>query len=157
MRKRMIGAETMDRPAPAGGWLDLEQIAQVELTSEEPDYPVEAALRAEPGAGWRAATHGPQSIRLLFDRPQQLRRIQLVIEEAAQPRTQELVVRWSPDGGQSYRDVVRQQYTFSPPSTTREVEDYKVELAGVTVLVLQIVPEISGGPARASLATLRLA
>lgn len=156
MRKRISETERVTGPA-AGSWLDLEPIAQVELTSEEPGFPVEAALQPGASAGWRAAAPGPQTIRLIFDRPQPLRRIQLVVQEDAQPRTQELVLRWSPDGGQSFQDVLRQQYTFSPPGTTREVEDYQVALPNVTVLLLQIVPDISGGSAHASLAALRLA
>jgi hypothetical protein len=72
-------------------------------------------------------------------------------------RTQQFVLRWSSNGGRSYREIVRQQYNFSPPGTTREREDYAVDLDGVTTLELNIVPDISGGPARASLAQLRLA
>jgi hypothetical protein len=53
--------------------------------------------------------------------------------------------------------LVRQQYNFSPPATTREVEDYTVNLDRVTALELSIVPDISGGEARASLARLQLA
>ena len=67
------------------------------------------------------------------------------------------MLRWSPDGGQSYREIVRQQYNFSPPAVTREFEDYAVDLAGVTTLELRIVPDVSGGDARASLAQLRIA
>ena len=52
--------------------------------------------------------------------------------------------------------IVRQQWNFSPPKTIREVEEYRVELSDVTVLELVIVPDISGGAARASLRSLRL-
>jgi hypothetical protein len=52
---------------------------------------------------------------------------------------------------------VRQQYNFSPPEALSEVEDYDVDLDGVTALELKIVPDISGGSAQASLAQLRLA
>ena len=65
-------------------------------------------------------------------------------------------MRWSPDGGQSYREILRQQFNFSPPGATREVEDYDVDLDRVTILELKIVPDISGGTARASLEQLRL-
>ena len=51
---------------------------------------------------------------------------------------------------------MRQQWNFSPPETTREIEEYHVELSDVTVLELVIVPDISGGAARASLKTLRV-
>jgi hypothetical protein len=52
---------------------------------------------------------------------------------------------------------LRQQYNFSPPGETREVENYEVDLDGVTALELKIVPDISGGSARASLTKLRVA
>jgi hypothetical protein len=86
-----------------------------------------------------------------------VRRIHLVFHEDERERTQEFVLRWSPDGGQSYREILRQQYNFSPPGAIREVEDYEVNLDGVTVLEMTIVPDISGGSARASLAALRVA
>jgi hypothetical protein len=80
-----------------------------------------------------------------------------VFDERDASRTQEFVLRWSADGGRTYRDIVRQQYTFSPPGTTQEIEDYAVELEGVTAVELNIVPEIGGGPARASLSEWTLA
>jgi hypothetical protein len=106
--------------------------------------------------GWRADSPGTQTIRLLFDQPQRLRRISIVFEETEAERTQEFVLRWSPDGGRSYQEIVRQQWNFSPPNTIREVEEYRVEISDVTVLELIIVPDISRGAARASLKSLRL-
>ena len=106
--------------------------------------------------GWRAAESGTQTIRLIFDQPQKVTRIALVFEETEIPRTQEFGLRWSPDGGRSFREIVRQQWNFSPPNTIHEVEEYRVELSDVTVLELVIVPDISGGVARASLKSLRL-
>jgi hypothetical protein len=70
--------------------------------------------------------------------------------------TQEFVLRWSSDGGHSYREIVRQQWNFSPPGTTRETEEYAVELDGVTTLELSIVPDKNGGEARAALMVFRL-
>jgi hypothetical protein len=93
----------------------------------------------------------------MFDKPQKLRRIVLVFEENDIQRTQEFVLRWSPDGGHSFREIVRQQWNFSPPDSVREVQEYQVELTGVTVLELIITPEISGGTARASLKSFRVA
>src|ERR1700674_1039789 len=71
-------------------------------------------------------------------------------------RTQEFVLRWSPDGGSSVKEIVRQQWNFSPPDTIREVEECQVELSSVTVLELVINPNIGGGVARASVKNLRL-
>ena len=128
----------------------------VEITSEDKDYPVESAFASGEAQGWRAAEAGTQTIRLVFDQPQRLKRISVVFEEKEIARTQEFVLRWSADGGNSFREIVRQQWNFSPPETIREVEEYQVELASVTVLELTIVPNVSGGSARASLKSLRL-
>jgi hypothetical protein len=128
----------------------------VEITSEDKDYPVESAFASGEAQGWRAAEAGTQTIRLVFDQPQSLKRISVVFEEKEIGRTQEFVLRWSADGGNSFREIVRQQWNFSPPETIREVEEYQVELASVTVLELIIVPNVSGGSARASLKSLRL-
>jgi hypothetical protein len=156
MRKRLI------TPSPQAGtlhdeaWLDLDGIAVVEVTSEEKEYPVEAALVTGEMRGWRASDSGAQTIRLIFDQPQGLKRIALVFEETETERTQEFVLRWSADGGHSFREIVRQQWNFSPPGMVREVEEYRVELSNVSILELIIVPDISQGSARASLMNLRL-
>ena len=155
MRKRLITPIPQDRSRDEG-WLDLDGVAVVEVTSEEKDYPVESALVLGETRGWRDADPGTQTIRLLFDQPQRLRRISLAFEENEIKRTQEFVLRWSPDSGRSFREIVRQQWNFSPPDTVREVEEYQVELSEVTVLELVIVPNNSGGTARASLKSLRL-
>jgi hypothetical protein len=157
MRKRLISPVPPATASADQDWLSLEHLAQVELTSEDPAYPVEYALRPGTETGWRAAQPGEQTIRLLFDQPQHLRRIWLLFVETATERTQEFVLRWSPDGGQSFHEIVRQQWNFSPPDATREVEDYTVDLVGVTVLELSIMPDNSGREAYASLAQLRVA
>jgi hypothetical protein len=73
------------------------------------------------------------------------------------PGTQEFVLRWSPDAGKSFHEIVRQQWNFSLPVGVREVEDYAVDLFDVTLLELIIVPDKSGGEAQASLKKMRLA
>ena len=150
MRKRVIRDTTVnDR------WIDLESLAQVEISSEDSSHPIERALTGASG-GWRAASSGEQVVRLLFDEPRPVRLVELRFEERLTPRTQEFVLRWSPDG-RSYRDIVRQQYTFSPPGTTAEVEHFTVNLSGVTALELRLIPDINGGPAVASLSRLGVA
>lgn len=156
MRKRLVPPIPQDAPTLDEGWLDLDRIAVVEVTSEEKEYPVEAALVAEEMRGWRAGSPGTQTIRLIFDQPQRLARISLVFEETETQRTQEFVLLWSSDGGRSFREIVRQQWNFSPPETIREVEEFQVALSDVTVLELVIVPDISRGSARASLKSLRM-
>jgi hypothetical protein len=156
MQKRLVAAPGQ-RNVAEENWLDLEAMAQVELTSEDPACPIEGALLPNDLPGWRAAEPGTQSIRLLFHQPQQLRRILLRFEEPADSRTQEFVLRWSPDGGRSSRDIVRQQYTFSPEGSVTEVEDFKIDLRSVTALELTINPDQDRGQAYASLAEWRLA
>jgi hypothetical protein len=157
MRKRIIASPTRETASFEDDWLDLESLAEVEVTSEDGAHPIEAALVPGHGSGWSAAARGKQTIRLLFTRPQRVKRICLVYEEPVIPRTQEYVLRWSADGGQSYREITRQQWNFSPQGAISEAEDHRVDLPGVTTLELTIIPDISGGDAIASLARLRLA
>lgn len=156
MLKRIIGRDTQEVSPPNQPWLNLEALAQVEVTSEDAAHPIESGLLPGSASGWRAAQPGPQTVRLIFDQPQKIKRLHVEFHEDESERTQQFVLRWSSNGGQSYREIVRQQYNFSPPDTAREHEDYSVDLDGVTTLELNIVPDISGGSARASLAQLRL-
>lgn len=158
MRKRIVPGDQQSAPV-CNEWLDLQRLVQVEVTSEDAAFPIEDAFglgtdRTE--RGWRAAEPGEQLIRLLFDAPQQLRRIFLYFVERDRNRTQEFVLRWS-SGGHSFREIVRQQWNFSPQGAMSELEDYQVDLTEVGAIELVIEPDISGGDARASLAQLRLA
>jgi hypothetical protein len=157
MRKRLIMPMPQDAPQLNKTGIGLEHAALIEVTSEEKEFPVESALLPEEMRGWRAAGPGTQTIRLIFDELQESNHISVVFEETEVERTQEFVLRWSGDGGHLYREIVRQQWNFSPPNTTREVEEYEVALTGVTTLELTIVPDVSRGTARASLQSLHLA
>jgi hypothetical protein len=156
MRKRLINQGAQDPSLSNQQWLNLENLAEIEVTSEDAAHPIESALIPSAGSGWRAGQPGQQTVRLLFNEPQRIRRMRLVFQENEQERTQQFVLRWSSDRGQSYREIVRQQYNFSPPGTTTELEDLNVEIDGLTALELDIIPNISGGLARASLNQLRL-
>ena len=158
MRKRTIEHGPLDTPSgEQRDWLDLERCIQIEVTSEDAAHPIELVLAHTGAQGWRAEGPGEQTIRFLFDAPAKLRWVRLEFREDVQGRTQEFVLRWSPDDGRTYREIVRQQYTFSPPGTTREIEEYAADLDGVTALELRIVPDISGGNARAALERMQLA
>jgi hypothetical protein len=156
MRKRIITPTPETVRSRAKGWLDIERAATVEVTSEDKNYPIESAFVGENTLGWRASEPGSQTIRLVFDQPQRLKHISLVFEENDTARTQQFTLRWSSDDRASFKEIVRQQWNFSPPETKRESEEYQVDLSNVTVLELIIVPNISGGTARASLQSLRL-
>jgi|ERR1700677_532887 hypothetical protein len=78
MRKRQITPNLLDVPSQDEGWLDLDCLAVVEVTSEDKEYPVESALAAAEVRGWRAADSGTQTLprirRSLLDLPGDLRR-----------------------------------------------------------------------------------
>jgi hypothetical protein len=137
----------------AAGWLDLRQIATVEVTSEDPDFPVECIFGPGTNQGWRASGPGEQRIRLVFDEPQLLKRMRIAFRETASERTQEFSVKWSAGAGGIDKEILRQRWNFSPSGSTTEVEDYAVDLAGVSSLELVIQPDISSSAAIASLSS----
>jgi hypothetical protein len=152
MRKRILNTHPVAAaPESHAGWRDLTQIATVEVTSEDPRFPIESAFNnGEPG--WRAGQTGDQQIRLIFDEPVSMRRIHLRFEEPASERTQEFILRWSAARGGRGTEIVRQQWNFSPEGSTTEVEDYAVDLESLSVLELAICPDINRREAVASLA-----
>lgn len=157
MRKRIIQTGEEEDLYSDRNWLDIETLAVAEVTSEDDGYPIESALVPGCDSGWRASGPGKQLIRLLFDNPQELQCIRLKFEELEIERTQEYSLRWSSDGGQSYQEIVRQQWNFSPDGATSQMEDYQVELQAVTILELSINPDIGDRNTSASLKELRLA
>ena len=91
---------------------------------------------------------------LAFDAPQAIRRVALDVEEPDVARTQELQLAVSDDGGRTYRELLRQEYNFSPPGTTFEREDWAVNSVAVTQLRLVIRPDKGGQPCRATITSL---
>jgi uncharacterized protein (DUF736 family) len=154
MRKRVVGSNgTAAGDKLDQGHLDLQQIATVEVTSENPDFPIEAVFGPKEGAGWRAAEKGEQRIRIIFDEPVSLRRIQLTFHETERERTQEIAIRWSSSAGGPTLEILRQRWNFSPSGSTTEKEDFTVDLRSVSVLELAIQPDVSENGTVASLAS----
>jgi hypothetical protein len=150
MRKRTIQTESRSvATAPAPGGLDLAAVATVEVTSEQADFPIESVFAAAPGE-WRAEAPGEQVIRLVFDEPTSVRSIQLSFVDPHQARTQEFTLSYAAD--QEMREIVRQQWTFSPDGCHSECEDYRVDLTAVRLLELRIQPDLQYGRAVANLA-----
>src|SRR5215469_2755760 len=156
MRKTLLSPTDSSSAALGYERLDLAQAARVEVRSEAEGYPGEGALLKDVQGGWRASQPGIQTIRLLFNQPQTIRLIQVVFREKEFARTQEFVLRWLPQGAGAWKDVVRQQWTFSPPNTETECEEYQVDLPSASELELSVRPNISGGETRASLESLKL-
>jgi hypothetical protein len=157
MRKTVGKFSSQDAPSDEVNWLDLESLAQVEVTSEHPEFPIESAMVAGAGPRWLASRPGTQTILVKFDKPRRLKRIWLRFVEGGNERTQEFNLSWSTDGGRSFREIVRQQWNFSPSGSTVESEDYRVDLSRVTTVKLAIDPDLGRGEALATLSELRMA
>jgi hypothetical protein len=159
MLRKQILKRPQAAPVPMPGGIDIATVATVFVTSESHDHPVDYAFDGRGGRGgsyWVAGENGEQTIILAFDAPQKIHQVLLEVEELGVARTQELQLAVSRDGGQTYRELVRQEYNFSPPSTTFEREDWTVAIEPVTHLRLWIKPDKSGNPCRASITTLIL-
>ena len=156
MRKKITPAMRASGLRPDGGWLDLAAVAEVEITSEHPEYPIEAALLPGKNTGWRANEPGRQVIRLLISPARKITHIHLHFEESAVERTQQYVLQWSPQPDQPCREIVRQQWNFSPRGATAEIEDHHIDLPPVAVLELIIDPDQGNPAAFASLESMRI-
>jgi len=158
LRKYLLANHSAER-VPKPGEKDIAALATVGVTSEATDYPIDNAFDSHSGPGgshWVAGTPGPQRLLLSFDAPQTLRRLCVEVEERDVSRTQELHVAISRDGGHTYQTLLRQEYTFSPPGTTFEREEWAIPAEGVTHLQLVITPDKGGAPCYATLTTLAL-
>jgi len=157
MRKQLISATEPSPPGTSEEWLNLEEMARVEVSSEDPQYPIESAFKQGESLGWRASQPGEQVIRLIFDEPTNLRRIRLRFSEPKVERTQQFTLRWADSQTGPFREIVRQQWNFNPQTSTTEVEDYKVDLHHVLALELTIDPDLGKNRAFAALAEWRVA
>lgn len=156
MRKHIVNPTQPNSSGTSEEWLNLEEIAQVEVSSEDPQYPIESAFQHGESPGWRASQPGKQTIRLLLDEPKDLRRIWLRFSESQVERTQQFTLRWADSQTGPFTEIVRQQWNFNPRNSTMEVEDYKVDLHHVLALELTIDPDLGKNQAFATLADWRL-
>lgn len=159
MLRKHILTERPAAPISRSGEKDIAAIATVLVTSEAADHPIDLAFDNRRGPGgnrWVGEGPGEQTLMLAFDTPQTIRKIRLEVEEQEVSRTQELQVSISYDGGQTYHELLRQEYTFSPPGTTFEREDWSVTAEGVTHLQLMIKPDKGGKRYRATLTSFAL-
>ncbi len=158
LRKHLFTAAPVVSGHGSGG-MDIAAIATVWVTSETAEAPIDHVFdqrRGPGGSRWVAAEPGEQQLILAFDTPQTLRTIGLEVEEPEVHRTHVLHLSVSSDGGQTYQELRRQEYTFSPPGTTFERETWAVAVEGVTHLQLVITPDKGGAPCRATLTSLTL-
>jgi hypothetical protein len=69
MRKQIINDTEPNPPEISEEWLNLEEIARMEVSSEDPRYPIESAFKHTESLGWRAGQLGERTIRLLLMSP----------------------------------------------------------------------------------------
>ena len=158
VRKHLIGehSSTVDETS---GEIDISRHATLAYSSEDPNHPLEHLIdgRCGPGATrWASARpNATERIVLEFDHPQRISRLVYEVEESGRARTQQVRVEVSADDGRTYRQVLAQDYTFSPQGATFQHEDLRLELPAITRLRLTIVPNKDGSGV-ASLTSLRL-
>jgi hypothetical protein len=158
LRKQILTTHsTMSRRGAAEK--DVAAVATVLVSSEDPDHPIDCAFDGQRGPGasrWIAEQPGEQTLILAFDAPQTIRKILVEVEEPDVSRTQEMALSISRDGGQTYQELVRQEYNFSPPGTTLEHEEWSIKGDAISHLQLRIKPDKGSKVGRATLTTLAL-
>jgi F5/8 type C domain len=158
IRKRLMSEQSSTRPQTPGE-IDIARQATLTYSSEDPDHPLEHLIDGDYGRGatyWASARpNAIERIVLEFDHPQRISRLVYEVEEGRQERTQEVRVDVSSDHGGTYRQVLAQDYTFSPQGATFQREDFRLDLPAITHLSLTVVPN-KGGSGAATLTSLRL-
>ncbi len=159
MLRKLIIKPHSATPDAITGEIDIAAVATVQVTSEAPDHPIDLSfdpLRGPGGTRWIAGEQGEHTMTLAFDAPQTINQILLETEEPEVACTQELQLSLSCDGGRTYRELLRQEFNFSPPGTTFEREMWTVSAQEVTHLRLVIKPDKGDKPCLATLASLVL-
>ena len=158
LRKRQLGSLEATRTPPADE-IDIASCAAIAYSSENPAHPVEHLLDGVSGPGatrWMSARPDViEQIVVEFDQPQTISRLVYEVEEATRERTQEVRVEVSQDGGRTYRQLLVQEYTFSPRGATYQREKQRLNLHQVSHLRVTIVPN-KNGSGTATLTALRL-
>ena len=158
LRKRLLEAE----PTTSAGTddeIDIVGCATIAYSSEDPAHPIEHAFDGRHGPGvtrWISAR--PDTVERIiveFDEPQPISRLVYEVEEAVRERTQEVCVEVSENGGRTYRQILIQEYNFSPRGATYQREELRFNLLQARRLRLTIVPN-KNGSGTATLTTLRL-
>ena len=155
IRKRLT-SEHSSRPT---GEIDIASHATLAYSSEDPAHPLEHLIDEHVGRGatrWASARRDTtERIVLEFDHSQSISRLVYEVEERYEERTQEVRVEVSADHGRTYRQVLAQDYTFSPQGATFQHEDLRLDLPAITNLSLTVVPN-KGGSGVATLTALHL-
>jgi hypothetical protein len=161
LRKNILKQDRSETvpPAMSATMISIPDVASVLVSSEDSLHPIDHVFDDHNGPGgtrWIAGEVGEQTIIVAFDRPLRLQKVNLEIEEPEMSRTQELSLGISDDGGQRYKEVLRQEYNFSPPDATFEREWWAVPVENMTHLRLIIKPDKGNKHSRATVTSLKL-
>jgi len=158
VRKRLLEDARL-LPPSSSAEVNVTAGATIGYSSEEPAHPIDNMFDGRDGAGgtyWASSQENRAEILLIeFDQPQNISRLILEAEERQLERTQEIRLEVSCDAGISFRQLLVQEFVFSPRGATFQREDLRVSVAGASHFRLTVVPN-KNGSGRAKLTSLRL-
>lgn len=139
--------------------MPLLALAEVRASSEDDGHPILLAFDDGEAPGstcWKAQDPGEQTVTVAFREACRLRQVTMQVEEREVTRTQEVQLAVSTDGGLTYRELLRQEFTFSPGGATWEQENWRVQQDDVTNVRLVIKPDKGRTDVYATLTSLQL-
>ena len=139
--------------------MPLLALAEVRASSEDDGHPILLAFDDGEGAGstfWKAHDPGEQTVTVAFREACRFGQVTMQVEEREVTRTQEVQLAVSIDGGLTYREILRQEFTFGPGGATWEQENWRVQHDDVTNVRLVINPDKGRKDAYATLTSLQL-
>ena len=154
LRKRIATHPEEVKNQKKGRILDLINNAEVIFTSEDGCHPVDNLVDGSRGRGssqWIAGTSGQQVLIFNFDTPQHITEIVYEIEETKDTRTQEILLEASGAAADKYRELVRQEYNFSPSGSTFQKEVVTVKIPVTTSIKMTIKPDKGNASFKAKL------
>jgi F5/8 type C domain len=158
IRKRLLEDARL-LPTISSAELNVAAGATIAYSSEEPAHPVDSMFDGRDGRGgtfWESARENTAETLLIeLDQRQSISRLIFEAEERQLERTQEVRVEVSCDGGNSFRQLLVQEFVFSPGGATFQREDLRVGVEGASHLRLTVVPN-KNGSGKAKLTSLRL-
>jgi hypothetical protein len=137
--EKTIPSSTLEAPV-----LAVLLLGTVRASSEADGHAIELAFDHDHGTGathWKAGEPGEQTITVAFEQRCTVEQVSMEVEEREVARTQEVLLAVSTDGGLTYRELVRQEFCFSPEGATWEEETWRVQQEHVSHVRLVMKPD----------------